>query len=56
MIPILKITNPHKYFVVCNYASKEELRGVLLQDDHGIDYESGKLKPHEINMQPMTWN
>jgi hypothetical protein len=42
--PILKITDPHKDFVVCTDASKEGLGGVLLQDDHVISYESQKLK------------
>jgi hypothetical protein len=47
--PILKITNPHKDFVVCIDASLEVLWGVLLQHDYLVSYESWKLKSHENN-------
>ena len=36
-------------FIVCTDASKEGLRGVLLQNDYAICYESQKLKEHEHN-------
>jgi len=49
MTPILKITDPHKDFVVCIDASKEGLGGVLLQDDRVFFYESRKLEVHEKN-------
>jgi hypothetical protein len=45
--PILKIENPYKDFVVCTDACIEGLRGVLIQDNHVISYESRKLKEHE---------
>jgi len=41
--PILKISNPNKYFVVCIDACKEELGGVLTHNEHVICYESKKL-------------
>ena len=45
--PVLRIADPDGDFVVCTDASKEELGGVLLQNDYVIYYESGKLKEHE---------
>jgi hypothetical protein len=48
----LRITNPHKDFVVYIDASKEGLEGVLMQDDYVIVYESRKLKPYEENYAP----
>jgi len=47
--PILKITDPHKEFVICTNACNEGLGGVLTQDGHVIAYESRKLKIHERN-------
>jgi hypothetical protein len=47
--PLLKITDPNKDFLVCTYAYKEGLRGVLMQEEHVIFYESIKLNEHEIN-------
>jgi hypothetical protein len=50
--PILKVADPHKYFVVCTDASKEGLGGVLMQEGHVVAYESRKLKSHEENYAP----
>jgi hypothetical protein len=47
--PILKVADPDEDFVVCTYACKEGLDGVLMQNGHVICYESKKLKEHEIN-------
>ena len=47
--PVLQIADPDGDFVVCTDARKEGLRGVLLQNDHAICYESRKLKEHEKN-------
>lgn len=47
--PILKITDPHKDFVVCMDTCNEGLGGVLNQEGHVISYESRKLKIHENN-------
>ena len=44
---VLKIANPEKYLVVCNDACGQGLRGVVMQDNHAICYESRKLKEHE---------
>jgi hypothetical protein len=46
---VLKIANSNKDFLVCTNASKEGLRGVLMQEGYVIYYESGKLNAHEIN-------
>jgi hypothetical protein len=46
---ILKIADPNEDFVVCIYACKEGLGGVLSQMDHVVCYESRKLKEHERN-------
>jgi hypothetical protein len=46
---ILNIADLDEYFVVCTYACKEGLCGVLNQKDHVVCYESRKLKEHEIN-------
>jgi hypothetical protein len=46
---ILKIVDPNKYFLVCTYAFKEGLGGVLMQDGHVIGYESRKLNEHETH-------
>jgi hypothetical protein len=35
--------------VVCTYACKEGIGGVLTQNGHVIDYESRELKEHERN-------
>jgi hypothetical protein len=47
--PILKIVDPNGIFVVCTYACKEGLGGVLSQNGHVIGYESRKIKEHERN-------
>jgi hypothetical protein len=47
--PILKITDPNKNFVVCTYACKEGLGGVLTQNGHSISYESKNIIEHERN-------
>ena len=47
--PILQIADPDGDFIICRDASKEGLRGVLLQNDYVICYESRKLKEHEKN-------
>ena len=47
--PILKVVDMDKDFVVCTYACKEGLGGVLLQYDHVIAYESWKLKDGDKN-------
>jgi hypothetical protein len=46
---VLKIENPNKEFLVCTYAYKEGLRGILMQEGHVILYESIKLNEHEVN-------
>jgi hypothetical protein len=47
--PMLNIADPNKEFCVCTYTYKEGLRGVLMQEEHVIFYESRKLNEHEIN-------
>ena len=47
--PLLQIADPDGDFSLCTDACKEGLRGVLLQKDHAICYESWKLKEHEKN-------
>jgi hypothetical protein len=47
--PIINIVDPNESFVVCTYACKEELGGVLMQNGHVNDYESKNLKEHERN-------
>jgi hypothetical protein len=47
--PILKISDPYEYFVVCTDACKDGLGGVLSKKDHVLCYESRKLKEHENN-------
>jgi hypothetical protein len=47
--PILKIVDPNKDYVVCTYACKEGLGGVLSQEGFVVCYESKKLKEHEKN-------
>jgi hypothetical protein len=46
---VLKIVDPNKDFLVCTYACKEGLGGVLMQEGHVICYESRKLNENEIN-------
>jgi hypothetical protein len=46
---ILTIEDPDEDFVVCTYARKEGLGGVLSQKYHMVCYESRKLKEHERN-------
>jgi hypothetical protein len=45
--PVLKIADPNEFFLVCTYACKEGIGGVLMQNGHVIGYESRKLKEHE---------
>jgi hypothetical protein len=45
--PILRIADPNEDFIVCTYACKEGLGGVLRQNGFVICYESRKLKEHE---------
>jgi hypothetical protein len=45
--PILRITEPNEDLMVCTYACKEGLGGVLTQNGFVICYESRKLKEHE---------
>jgi hypothetical protein len=47
--PILRIANPNEDFIVCTYACKEGLGGVVTQNGFVICYESRKLKEHEGN-------
>jgi hypothetical protein len=47
--PILRIADPNEDFVVCTYACKEGLGGVLNQNGFVICYESRKLKKHKKN-------
>ena len=47
--PVSKVADPEKDFVVCAYACRQGLGGVLMQDNHMICYESRKLKEHEKN-------
>ena len=41
--------DPDGDFVICTDASKEGVKGFLLQNDYAICYESRKLKEHEHN-------
>jgi ribonuclease HI len=45
--PILRITDPNEYLIVCIDTCKEGLGGVLSQNGFVIYYESMKLKEHE---------
>ena len=47
--PILRIANPNVDFVVCTYACKEGMGGVLSQNGFVIYYESKKLKENGRN-------
>jgi hypothetical protein len=47
--PMLNIADPDNDFLVCTYACKEGLKGVLMQEGRVICYESRKLNEHEIN-------
>jgi hypothetical protein len=46
---VLKIVEPNESFFVCVDACKEGLRGVLMQNEHVIGYESRNIKEHERN-------
>ena len=48
-VPILRIEDPNKDFMLCTDACNDGLGGVLTQDGHAIAYESRKLKIHEKN-------
>jgi hypothetical protein len=45
--PILRIVDPNEDFIVCTYACKKGLGGVLSQNGYVVCYESRKLKEHE---------
>jgi hypothetical protein len=47
--PILNIADLDEHFLVCIYACKEEIGGVLTQKYHVVCYESQKLKENERN-------
>jgi hypothetical protein len=47
--PVLKISDSEDDFLVCIYAYKEGLGGVLMQGGSVIYYESQKLNEHEVN-------
>ena len=47
--PILRVPNPKSHFVIIIDASREELGGVLMQEDQVIIYKSRKLKYYEQN-------
>jgi hypothetical protein len=44
---VLRISDPKKDFLVCTYACKEGLSGVLMQEGKVIFYESQKLNEHD---------
>jgi hypothetical protein len=46
-VPILRIADPNEDFIVCTYACKEGLGGVVNQNGFFVCYESRKLKEHE---------
>jgi hypothetical protein len=48
-VPILKVADPDKDFIVCIDGIKEGLGGVLTREGHEIFYESQKLKERERN-------
>jgi hypothetical protein len=45
--PILRIIDSNEDFVVCIYACKEGIGGVLSQNGHVVCYESRNIKEHE---------
>jgi hypothetical protein len=45
--PILKIANPHKYFLVCTNTFKEGLGGFIIQEGKVICYESQNTNENE---------
>jgi hypothetical protein len=47
--PVLKIVDPENDFLMCTYAYKEGLGGVLMQGGSVVCYESQKLNEHEVN-------
>jgi hypothetical protein len=53
--PILRIADPNEDFIVCTYACKEGLGGVLNQNGFVICYESRKLKEHERHYDTHDW-
>jgi hypothetical protein len=48
-VPMLKIVDPNKVFLMCTNSCKKGLGGVLMQEGHVIFYESRKLNEHEVN-------
>ena len=49
MAQILKVVDPYKDYIVCAYASKDGLGGILSPEGHVVCYESRKLKENEQN-------
>ena len=47
--PVLKIIDPENDFLMCTYAYKEGLGGVLMQGGSVVCYESRKLNENEVN-------
>jgi hypothetical protein len=45
---ILRIADPNEDFIICTYACKEGMGGVLSQNGFFVCYESRKLKEHEM--------
>ena len=44
---VIKIIDPYKEFTGCTNACKRGLGGVLMQEGHGVCYESRKQNEHE---------
>ena len=47
MVPILKVVDPYREYIVCMDASKEGLGGILSQEGHVVCNEPHKLKENE---------
>ena len=47
--PVINIVDPDNDFLVCTYACKEGLEGVIMKEGHVICYTSRKLNKNEIN-------
>jgi hypothetical protein len=48
-VPMLKIGDTNKDFLVCTDACKEGIKGLLMQEGPVIFYESRKSNEHEVN-------
>jgi hypothetical protein len=55
-MPILKVPDMDKEFLVCTDALKEGLGGVLMQDGQLIVYISRKLRRNENNYATHDWD